>query len=252
MILFSLGKVVGYLLMPAGLLWLALLACALWSWRRGQRPAAAWALGLALLLGCAGNRYLANALSASLERRLAVPVVERLEPFDAVFVLGGGSDQDPEGRPQLSSRGDRVFLAARLWHAGKARVLVASGMSRLGVAGFQDGGQETRVLWRSVGVPDRAILTVADRCWNTRDEIRAYARLQALHHWRRIALVSTAVHLPRALALAAREGLEFTPLGCDWHGRRVPFAVQNLVPQAGALEDTQQACWEYLGRWMVR
>jgi uncharacterized SAM-binding protein YcdF (DUF218 family) len=175
--------------------------------------------------------------------------VEQLEPFDAVFVLGGGSDQDPEGRPELSSSGDRVFLAARLWHAGKARLLVASGMSCLGVAGFQDGGQETRILWRSVGVPDRAILAVTDRCWNTRDEIRAYARLQALHHWRRTALVSTAAHLPRALALAAREGLDCIPLGCDWQGRHVPFAAQNLVPQASALEDTQRACWEYLGRW---
>jgi len=250
MTLFALKKTLGLLVMPAGLVWLALLAAALVCWRRGQRRPAALFLAIALLHGCFGNLYLAGALAASLERRVAPVALEPLEPFDAVLVLGGGNDQDPSGTPELSSSGDRIFLAARLWHAGKAGLLVASGASRQGVAGFQDLAQETRTLWLAVGVPDRAILAVAEPCYNTRDEIQAYRRLQARFGWRRVALLSSASHLPRAMALASKAGLQVTPLGADWQGRRVPFMLNGLVPQAAGFNAFQRASWEYLGRWL--
>jgi uncharacterized SAM-binding protein YcdF (DUF218 family) len=252
MSLFSLEKALGLLVMPVGLIWLLLLAGAGFCLRRRQRGPAAMVLAMALLYGLAGNRYLASALVGSLERRVAPVDVAALQPFDAVFVLGGGSEQDAAGAPELGLGGDRIFLAARLWHAGKARLLVASGASRDGIAGFRDGGQETRALWQAVGIPDRAILVVPEPCWNTRDEIQAYARLQARYRWQRMALVSSASHLPRAMALASRAGLAFTPLGADRIGRRRGFELQGLVPQGVGFETSQRACWEYLGRWLGR
>ena len=252
MTLLDLEKALALLAMPAGLIWLLILAGAWLCLRRRQRGPAALCLGIAALYALAGSPYLGSALAGSLERRIPQVPIPALEPFDAVCVLGGGTEQDPAGDPELSSTGDRVFLAARLWHAGKARLLVASGASHLGGGGFQDEGQETRVLWRSVGVPDRAILAVAEPCWNTRDEIRAYARLQARHGWKRMALVSSASHLPRAMALADRAGLVFTPLGADRLGRPHAFQVHLLIPQGDGFELTQRACWEYLGRWTGR
>lgn len=252
MSLFTFEKTLALLLMPAGLVWLLLLALAALCLRRRLRGPAALALAAVLVYTLAGNARVARMLAGSLERRVPVLDLAALEPLDAVWVLGGGTEQDPAGRPQLGSSGDRVFLAARLWHAGKARLLVASGVARNGVGGFRDGGQETRALWRAVGVPDAAILAVPEPCWNTRDEIRACARLQAQFGWRRIGLVSSAAHLPRALALAARAGLDCVPLGADRLDRPRRFQPQDLVPQADAFETTQRACWEYLGRWSGR
>ncbi|MDR3670971.1 MAG: YdcF family protein [Holophaga sp.] len=252
MSLFSLEKALGLLVMPVGLIWLLILGGAGYCLRRRQRGPAALLLGIALLYGCAGNRYLAAALIGNLERRVPPVEVAELQPFDAVLVLGAGSEEDAAGRPELGQAGDRVFLAARLWHAGKARMLVASGAARDGIKGFRDGGQETRALWQAVGIPDSATLAVPEPCWNTRDEIRAYVRLQAQYRWRRVGLVSSASHLPRAMAIAARAGLAVTPLGADRVGRRRRFELQGLVPQGIALETTQRACWEYLGRWLGR
>ena len=207
-------------------------------------------LGIALLYACAGNEYIGAALRDGLER--AVPPVdpERLEPFDAVCVLGGGSDTDTSGNPKLGSAGDRVFLAARLWHAGKARLLVTGGMSLDAVAGIRDEGQATRALWRAVGIPDQAILTVPEPCWNTRDEIKAYQRLHAQYGWKRVALLSSAAHLPRAMALASKAGLACTPLGADRLQRRHAFQIHCLVPDGKGFDLIQRACWEYLGRWV--
>jgi uncharacterized SAM-binding protein YcdF (DUF218 family) len=252
MALFTAEKALGQLVMPVGIIWLLMLAVGMVCLRRRRWGSAALWLGIAVLYAAAGNIYVGGALMASLEQTTRPVQVESLQPFDAVFVLGGGGDQDEDGNPELSRAGDRIFLAARLWHAGKARVLVASGMARDGVHGIEDGGQETRTLWRAVGIPDQAILPLAEPCWITRDEINAYARLQARYGWRRMALVSSASHLPRAMALAAKAGLRVTPLGADRVGRGRRFQWNDLVPQGLGFETTQRACWEYLGRWVGR
>ncbi len=136
-----------------------------------------------------------------------------------------------------------VMPAGLIWLLILAAALVC--LRRL-----REAGQETRALWRSVGIPDDAILPVAEPCWNTRDEIKAYARLQARFGWKRMGLVSSASHLPRAMALAAKAGLAVTPLGADRQGRTQAFQIQELIPQGAGFEINQRACWEYLGRWL--
>ncbi len=252
MTLLALRKTLGLLAMPAGLTWLLMLLGAALCLRRRQKGPAALLLAGALLYALAGNVWVGSALMARLEAGVPEVDVAGLAPMDAVFVLGGGSQQDPAGQPQLNLSGDRIALAARLWHAGKARVLVASGSSRDSLQGVRDLGAETRELWRGLGVPDAAIVVVDEPCWSTRDEIRADRRLQVRRGWRRVGLVSSAWHLPRALALAERQGLAAVPLGADRRGRRHPFQPQLLVPQADGFLDVQRACWEWLGRTLGR
>ncbi|HEX9081835.1 MAG TPA: ElyC/SanA/YdcF family protein [Holophagaceae bacterium] len=247
--LFTLQKTLGLLAMPAGLFWLLLGATGFLCLRRNQRLAGWTLCGLALIYALIGNIYVGSALMTRLEAGVPAVDLARLAPMDAVFVLGGGTEQDPFGGPQLGQAGDRVLLAARLWHAGKARILVASGMSRDSATGkVRDLGQETRQLWRDLGIPDSAIRVVATPCWNTREEIAADRALQQREGWSRIGLLTSAWHLARARALAKRAGLEAIPLGSDWQGRPHPFQVQMLVPQSQGFEQVQKACWEWLGR----
>lgn len=252
MSVFPLEKTLGLLAMPAGLLWLLLLAAGALCLLRKQRLPALLFLLAALGYALAGNVYLGSALMARLEAGVPRVDVAAVTPFEAVCVLGGGSQQDPFGQAQANLSGDRIVLAARLWHAGKARLLVASGMSRDSLGGVRNLGEETRALWRGLGVPDTAILVVGEPCWNTRDEILADRRLQLRRGWRRVGLVSSAWHLPRAMALAKRAELDATPLGADWRGRPHPFQLQLLVPQQEGFMDVQRACWEWLGRRLGR
>ena len=252
MLLLELQKTLAQLIMPSGLLWLLLLALTLLLARRRQWLPAALALAGWGLFGIAGNHYVGAALLAGLERTVPAVDLAKVEPFDAVFVLGGGTEIDPAGRPILGTSGDRVFTAARLWHQGKAGCLVASGVAWDAPGGLRDGGQETRALWLALGIPDRAMLVVKEPCRITREEIAAYRKLQDSHHWQRIALVSSAWHLPRALRLAAKAGLAVTPVGSDWRGRPQAFQLQRLVPTGEGLENTRYACWERLGAWVGR
>ncbi len=247
MSLFNLAKTAGFLAMPAGLVWVAILGLAFLLVRRRQWYPGVVALGIWLAYGLAGNFYVGTALMAGLERTVPAPEAGSREPFDAVFVLGGGTELDPSGRPILGEAGDRVLAAARLWHAGQARVLVASGAGLDVVTGARDLGEETRAIWLALGIPDSAIVRVPEPCMNTRQEIAAYRRLQDARHWQRLALVTSASHLPRALRLAEKAGLAFTPVGAEWHGRRRPFQIQRLVPSGEGFRLVANACWEYLG-----
>lgn len=251
MSILEIQKTLGMLAMPAGLLWLLLAALAVLLLRRRQWIPAALAVLAWGGYGLAGNYDAGTRLLAGLERQVPPPDL-RGEPFDAVFVLGGGSELDPSGQPMLGIAGDRIVQAARIWHAGKARILVASGAARDGLAGVRDLGAETRAIWMDLGVPAEAIVVVDRPCWVTRDEIQAYRDLQARRGWRRMGLLTSAWHLPRAGALARRAGLEVSPLGADWRGRPSAFLLHRLVPQGEGFQRMGAACWERLGRAVGR
>ncbi len=241
-------KTAGFLLVPAGLVWLGLLGATLWRWRRGGLRAA-FGLGV-LTLGytLAGNVHVGHALMRSLEQQVPGLETPLHEPLDAVCVFGGGTELDGFGRPQLACSGDRLVAAARLYHAGLARVLVASGVSADNPSGPRDLGAESRGIWRGLGVPDSAIHVLETPCRNTREEVAAFRELQLKMGWNRLGLLSSAWHLPRILRLARKHGLEGTACGSDWRGRKHVFQLPDIVPQGAGFWRVNVAAWEYWGR----
>jgi uncharacterized SAM-binding protein YcdF (DUF218 family) len=247
----ALTKLLGYLLLPTGLLWLGLLWAAVWAFRRRSRGLGAWLVLLFLGFTLAGNLQLGHLLMAQLESSIPQFPADGA-PLDALFVLGGGTEVASQGSPLLKSSGDRVLEAARLWHAGRVKRLVASGTSDDDRRGRRDLGLETRAIWMDLGIPTEAIQVIEEPCLTTRDEIKAYTRLQAREGWHRVGLLSSAWHLPRALALARRNGLDVIPIPSDRRGRIPKVQLWHLVPQQEGFQNTQLACWEVLGRWVGR
>lgn len=247
----TLTKFLGMLLMPAGILWIGLLLAAAWAFRGRLRGLGMFLACLWIGFTCAGNLQIGHALVAQLERSSPVPQGGSA-PLDALFVLGGGTQVDDEGRPHLGIHGDRLAEAARLWRSGRARRLVASGTSLGEGRSRRNLGMEARTVWEGLGIPAEAIWVVEEPCVITREEIRADRRLAAAQGWSRVGLLSSAWHLPRALALAEREGFRVQGCSSDRRGRIPRFHLWHLVPQSEGLEHTQLACWEWLGRWMGR
>lgn len=250
--LFNLQKTLALLVMPLGLSWVLLLGMVIWS-RKFRRPAFTAGLGLLwILLAVAGSPWMGRRMMARLERQVPAAKPEEGPVLDAVFVLGGGTELDAQGRPHFGTHGDRVAEAARLWHAGRARLLVASGRGNDGLGGDRDLARETRALWLGLGVPPSAIRLVETPCFITREEIAAYREMRERQGWGRVGLLTSACHLPRAMRLARKAGLDATPLACDFLGRRPRFRPQDLVPQLEGLRLTQAALWEMVGQAVGR
>ncbi len=240
-------KALALLMMPAGLTWLLLIAVTIVAWHQAHRALAILASVTLGLYTVAGNAWIGDAVIASLEHRIPSFDLPNLQPFDAIFVLGGGSEFNAADGPLLGTAGDRIALAARLWHAGKTRMLVTSGNSLSDMEEARDLAAETALLWRGLAVPDSAIVAVPTAAVNTTQEIAAYATLIRARGWTRVGLLSSAWHLPRALRLARTQGLTMVPLGADRRGRFRGWSPYWLIPQDHGFDRVQRACWEYLG-----
>lgn len=236
------------LIAPLGLAWLGLYALSLdllrqRRWGPGGAAAACW-----LLLTLGGNAWLATWLLGTLERSLPPPVGG---PYDAVVVLGGGTGLAPDGEPQLDDAGDRLRVGHALWRERTAPLLVATGTGLFDSACPRDLSEEAARLWQGWGVPRTDMLLLPGPL-NTRQEIQRLAEEARHRGWRRVALVTSGWHLPRALALARRHGLPADPFPADRRGRPPAASPVFLVPGGGALHDTQLWLTEVIGRAVGR
>jgi uncharacterized SAM-binding protein YcdF (DUF218 family) len=243
---YELRKFVGLCLMPAGLVWLALLALARALSRRGSRRQAQVALALWVVYTVAGNAWLGSALTGWLQRDYTGIDPFGQGSFDAVLVLGGGVDVGEDGTPILTASGDRVVLAARLYRAERTALLVTSGpFIPLPGGRLVSGAAATATLWSQLGVPRKDIMLL-EGPRTTTDEVRALKRAAKDHGWRRVGLLTSAWHLRRAMGLCRRYGVRASPLPADTI-RMPPAQLRWVVPQADGFWRVQTACWEFLG-----
>jgi len=244
-----LQKVCARLLLPTALIWL----CLLLTWLAlalNRQVKSAIAVGLiTLLYSAAGSVWLGAALLRGLEAGLPPLDPTTVERFDAICVLGGGTDVDPFGQPQLSRSGDRVVAGARWYLAGKTPLLVTSGSGLPGDT--RDLAAETATIWRGLGIPEAAIVHVPGP-QITREEITALQTLAQERGWQRVGLVTSAWHMPRALSHCQRLGFSVVPLACNrLSAAPLPWFI-SAIPHHEGFEMTYLALWEWLGTLVGR
>ncbi len=243
---FGLRKTVAQLCMPTGVLWVAGFMLLFWP----RMPTAGRVLAFALWTGysLAGSPHVGNALIRKLEVPMAVH--EAVDaPLDVLIVLGGGTWERPSGAASLGKGGDRLYRPLQLWHEGKVKRLIPTGLDATNAAGPRSLAEDAKALWVSAGMPTSAIETISG-ARTTSEELRSLASIYA-DQWQglRVGICSSAYHLPRALEEAERAGLkDLIPVPCDFRAKPLIGASQFWIPQARGFRDVQTACWEFLGR----
>lgn len=236
-------KVAGFLAMPTGLVWLGLLALIGWpglnAW--GRRFAAL----LLIVYTLAGNAWFGGWLLGRLESPY-VGMSGPAEKFDAIFVLGGGTSARPDRSSQLGPAGDRLIVPAKLFLAGKAGHLVASGLNVTDVGGSRSLADDTAALWRDLGIPETSITRLSEPR-TTKEEIRAYKKLMASRSWKRVGVCSSAWHLRRVERICRDESANMIPVPADFLSSPLPWVPMYAVPQSRGFQNVQKAVWEYLG-----
>ncbi|MFI4999260.1 MAG: YdcF family protein, partial [Reyranellales bacterium] len=137
--------------------------------------------------------------------------------YDAIVVLGGGIlPALPPARPEpdLTDEADRMWEAARLYHGGIAPRIIVSGGGVMAVAGHPETAEAAamRRFLQALGVPDTAIIS-EDASLNTIDNTR---NVHDLIKDGRVALVTSAYHMPRALRLAENAKLKADAFPTDF------------------------------------
>ncbi len=258
---FLLSKLLPQLLYPLGLGLLLVLGAGLGRGRRGS----AWlgGGGLALLWLCS-LPLTAQELVWGLEERSAALTPAVLPEGDAIVVLGGGlrAALPPRTGVEVNEAGDRLLTGLRLLRAERAPLLLLSGgtVSFTGQDPAPPEARSARRLALELGVPAERIL-LSERARTTAEEARDLARLGGERGWRSVLLVTSALHMPRALATMRRgTSLTVVPVATDYLlpargslGTPTPGSVLlALLPDAGSLLLSTLAIKEHLGLLVYR
>lgn len=226
---------------PTSLALLALFGLALWKSR--PRLAAALVAGSQLTLLALAMPAVANALARTLE---PPPLAAgALRPAQAIVILGGGIN-----RSAIEWGGVTVndFTLQRLRYG--ARLSRESGLPVYVTGGVPPGATRAEgklmagVLAAEYGVSVKWIDEVAE---TTRGNALMAAKDLKPIGIERIALVTTAIHMPRSRQAFEAAGFTVIPAATDYAGQR-PFSPYELVPGPKALRLSHLSLREWISR----
>lgn len=215
---FFLSKIVWLLVKPLNSLVFCLLAW-LGSRRLGWRRLSHLFLAVLLLYGGAILLTpLPELALRSLENRFPVPPLHP-EALAGIIVLGGatgdGAVAAARGQPLLNGNAERLTTAMALHRRMPGKVLIVSGFSgRLDPRGWSEP-EITRRLFEQQGI-DLAGVRFEDRSRNTAENARFTAALVGQAGEGRWLLVTSASHMPRAVAVFRAAGLDVLPYPVDF------------------------------------
>lgn len=250
---FIAAKLSGLFLQPLGAAILLLTVALFLGWRRFYRTAffisavvlgALWAMSMPIT---------ANTMAERLERHFPPQSISEIHTADAIVILGGGLSVAglSRGVADLGDAGDRVLFAARLYWAGAAPVVIATG----GAASdrWVSEAEAMRFLLGLWGVPENVVLT-EPLSRTTRENAVRVSELLAAEDLHSVILVTSSFHMSRALASFRAVGTEAVPAATDGRSIRNPaWTLLDWLPDVRALELTSAIVWEWLGihyyRW---
>jgi uncharacterized SAM-binding protein YcdF (DUF218 family) len=183
--------------------------------------------GSRLLLRSLESRYWGNTASA--------PSAE------AIVVLGGGlvNTNNPSGAIGLGLDSDRLWMAAALYRAGKAPLILVSGGSGDWKPAESVLGARILQAW---GIPPSAILA-EEESRDTHQNAVFSQRILGRKGINHILLVTSAVHMPRAYATFKRTGLTVFPVPADY----LAGYAHSWLPSVEAVANSRTALGEWLG-----
>ncbi len=207
-----------------------------------------------MILWVSSMPLVADTVLGALEGQHPPRPLHELPSADVAIVLGGaiGGSVPPRVSADLSDAADRVLQAARLFKAGKVpRILVTGGNLPWGPAAVSEA-ELIRDLLVEWGVPHPRIeIGTASR--TTAENAREIRAVFDAAPFASALLVTSAFHMPRALAVFRKAGLPVTPAAADVRAvRPSSLTVLDVLPDAEALAKTTLAVKEVAGMIIYR
>ena len=250
---FVVSKVLEFFFAPSHFIIFCVLIGALLCFTRYRRFGAWLALVSAILLVVMGFGPLGSFLVGPLEARFP-ELRDDMKAPDGIIVLGGSVDEElsaerghlvfTESAQRLTAPIElkRRFPKARLVFTGGSGMLVSSGATE---------ADAVRRFWRAVGV-DQGDALYEDRSRNTIENAVFSHLLANPKPNERWILVTSAAHMPRAIAVFRAAGfpIEAYPVDYQTRGRKDVTDLHTSLP--GGLEMTDQAIHEWAGLVIYR
>jgi uncharacterized SAM-binding protein YcdF (DUF218 family) len=205
-----------------------------------------------VLLVCAGLELWV--FSTPLASRLLLSTLENTNSkndsssADVAILHGGIMRGRTGGSPDLTDAADRAVTAFRLFRAGQVKKILVTGGNLPWSSDSIPEAKHIANLLQEWGIPENAIL-IEDQSTNTWENAVNSKVLWTSNGFTSGFLVTSASHMPRALAVFRRAGFSVIPAATDYQAQPcLEGGILAVLPDAGALEDSTTAIKEWLGR----
>lgn len=245
---FIMSKLLGFLLLPSNIIGL-LGAVGILAWlvkRRGLSLASLASAALLLLI-CGWTPFGPAAVTA-LENRFPQPRITGV--VAGVVMLGGAVDThitSDRSSVTLNEAGERLVVAADLSRRyPDARIFLSGGANHIATDSSLTESQVARNVLIAIGVPAQRI-EMEERSRNTCEnglESAAALRPRPEEQW---LLVTSASHMPRAMACFRAAGFKVIPYPVDYRTRARVSLRRPVASIALGLEFSDLAAHEWLG-----
>ena len=236
------------LVQPIGFGWLVFTAFSLqYTLVSGLRRAStAWLIWFVLMFFT--TTPFADWCSRRLESSVEAYRPERDGQLAAVVVLGGGTHEGP-WRAELASAGDRVLYGAQLYLQNHTKRLITTGDATPGVSRDSSSPREHTIqIWTQLNIPEEAIGSLNGQ--NTYQELQSLKNIFDQFQGGRVGILTSVLHLPRAMRLAKAQGIDVVPLAADHISSSQPLTFLDFIPSAGPLS-LLAACQHEFMAWFV-
>ena len=219
----------------------------LWWSKRQKTGKVLVTVGL-LLLTAFSYAPVADALLHPLESQYPPYVKTESTPVKYVVVLGGGHNSDPR-LPLSSQLSDeslkRLVEGIRVYRENPGSKLILSGGS------WRDPTPAAKVMadvGKLLGVSSDDIILESE----SRDTAEEARLIRPIVSTNSFVLVTSANHMPRSMALLAREGLQSVPAPTDHLFRKPLWTLGSLFPSGQSLRKSERCLYEYMGSAWAR
>jgi uncharacterized SAM-binding protein YcdF (DUF218 family) len=169
--------------------------------------------------------------------------------YAAIILLGGGvTPANPPNRPRpnLGSGANRAWHAVRLYRQGLAPKIIITGGRPPSLEtreNIQTEAQAIKMLLIDFGIPDKVIF-LEETARNTRENAE---KIKPFLGEGRGALVTSAFHMPRAVATFKKQGLSVDAFPTDFNADpQITPLWTKLLPNSGSLGTSEVSIKEYI------
>jgi uncharacterized SAM-binding protein YcdF (DUF218 family) len=230
--------------------------------RRKRKLSIALIIAALLVISLSGNRWVSYSLARSLEWRY-LPIGES-QSAEAIVLLGGGTEpsHSPRSAVEMNAAGDRMIHAADLFHSGSAPIILLSGGNISWMESTENSpAADMREILLKLGIPEEKMI-LQNKSQNTFEDAKYSAEILNSLKIKRILLVTSAMHMPRSVALFEKQGFDVIPSPTDFtitmEGWNKTFSpnfetfLTNLLPNSSSLGLTTNVLKEYIGMMMYQ
>ena len=237
-----LSSVISILLSPFN--WIIILLLFAWIFRK-RRIKKVLLIGAACVFVIFGNSWLLNLAAKNYQpARISM---DSIPVYSCGIVAGGFAGVDNDAHGYFNSSADRFIQAVKLYKTGRVNhLLISGGNAKTTNPDFHEAAFVKKELIQ-FGVPD-SVIFIEDLSNNTADNaVNSKHILDSVHLQPPFLLITSAFHMPRALATFRDAGLAVDGFPAHFTDGMDSFSFDDLLPRVSVLLTWDNVFKEFLG-----